>query len=175
MAQLCAIVGVSLLAYMVAAWAAGKLLGLSESDFYILFAALSAIGVIAAGVIVWWKMRQQEQAADLPSDAPLDPNNEIDALVREAEAKLAASQMGKGATIGTLPVVLVIGDQGTAKTSTILNSGWSPNSSPVSRIRIIRLLRRAPQTSGWQRTRSSRKPALRCWASSLVGFVWSGA
>src|SRR3954469_19921916 len=112
MAQLCAIVGVSLLAYMVAAWAAGKLLGLSESDFYILFAALSAIGVIAAGVIVWWKMRQQEQAADLPSDAPLDPNNEIDALVREAEAKLAASQMGKGATIGTLPVVLVIGDQG---------------------------------------------------------------
>ena len=40
MAQLCAIVGVSLLAYMAAAWAAGKLLGLSESDFYILFAAL---------------------------------------------------------------------------------------------------------------------------------------
>jgi type VI secretion system protein ImpL len=126
MAQLCAIVGVSLLAYMAAAWAAGKLLGLSESDFYILFAALSAIGVIAAGVIVWWKMRQQEQSADLPSDAPLDPNNEIDALVREAEAKLAASQIGKGATIGALPVVLVMGEQGTAKTSTILNSGLEP-------------------------------------------------
>ena len=124
MAQLCAILGVSLLAYMVAAWAAGKLLGLSESDFYILFALLSAIGVIAAGVIVWWKMRQQEQAADLPADAPLDPNDEIDAIVREAEAKLAGPpRWARAPTIGTLPVVLVIGEQGTAKTSTILNSG----------------------------------------------------
>ena len=77
-------------------------------------------------MIVWWKMRQQEQAADLPADAPMDPNDEVDALVREAEAKLAASQMGKGANIGTLPVVLMMGEQGTAKTSTILNSGLEP-------------------------------------------------
>ena len=126
MAQLCAIIGVSLLLYMGAAWVAGKALGLSESDFYILFAILSAIGVMAAGVFVWWKMRQQE-AADLPADAPLDPNDEIDAIVREAEAKLAgSSQVGKGAGIGTLPVVLVLGEQGTAKTSTILNSGLEP-------------------------------------------------
>ena len=60
MAQLGAIIGVSLLAYMAAAWAAGKLLGLSETDFYIFWGALSAIGVIAAGVFLWWKMRQQE-------------------------------------------------------------------------------------------------------------------
>ena len=126
MAQLCAILGVSLLLYMGAAWVAGKALGLSESDFYILFAILSAIGVMAAGVFVWWKMRQQE-ASDLPADAPLDPNDEIDAIVREAEAKLAgSSQVGKGAGVATLPVVLVLGEPGTAKTSTILNSGLEP-------------------------------------------------
>ncbi len=125
MVQLCAILGVSLLAYMAAAWAAGKLLGLSESDFYILFGALTAIGVIAAAVIVWWKMRQQENA-EVAADAPLDPNDEIDGLIREAETKLAASSLGKGAGIGTLPVVLVMGEQGTAKTSTILNSGLEP-------------------------------------------------
>ena len=125
MVQLCAILGVSLLAYMAAAWAAGKLLGLSETDFYILFGALTALGVIAAAVIVWWKMRQQEHA-DVAADAPLDPNDEIDGLIREAESKLASSQMGKGATIGTLPVVLVMGEQGAAKTSTVLNSGLEP-------------------------------------------------
>ena len=62
----------------------------------------------------------------MPADAPMDPNDEIDALIREAETKLAASHMGKGANIGTLPVVLVMGEQGTAKTSTILNSGLEP-------------------------------------------------
>jgi type VI secretion system protein ImpL len=125
MAQLGAIIGVSLLAYMAAAWAAGKLLGLSQSDFFIFWGALSAIGVIAAGIFLWWKMRQQE-AADLPADAPMDPNDEVDALIREAEAKLAASRMSKGASIGTLPVILILGEQGTAKTSTILNAGLEP-------------------------------------------------
>ena len=82
--------------------------------------------MIAAAVIVWWKMRQQEHARDVAADAPLDPNDEIDGLIREAESKLASSQMGKGATIGTLPVVLVMGEQGAAKTSTVLNSGLEP-------------------------------------------------
>ena len=137
MAQLGAIIGVSLLAYMAAAWAAGKLLGLSETDFYIFWGALSAIGVIAAGVFLWWKMRQQE-AADLPADAPMDPNDEVDALIREAETKLAASRMGKGASIGTLPVVL---DYGRARNSEDEHDSelqvWNRNCSPVSRIRTI--------------------------------------
>ena len=52
MAQLGAIVGVSLLAYMAAVWAAGKLLGLSEGRLlHSVWGALTAIGVIAAGVI----------------------------------------------------------------------------------------------------------------------------
>ncbi|HYP05460.1 MAG TPA: ImcF-related family protein [Bryobacteraceae bacterium] len=127
MAQLAAILGVSLLLYMAAAWAAGKMLGLSESDFYLLYGVLVALGVMAAAVFVWWKMRQQQEADNLPADAPLDPTNEVDAIVREAEAKLAAStQVGKGASISTLPVVLVLGEPGTAKTSTILNSGLEP-------------------------------------------------
>lgn len=116
MLKLGLIVGVSLLVYMVAVWAVATLLGLSGPDFYILFGALAALGVIAAGLIVWWRMRQQDEDSELPADTSLDPNDEIDGLVREASGKLATG-------IGTLPVVLILGEQGAAKTSTLLNSG----------------------------------------------------
>jgi type VI secretion system protein ImpL len=42
-------------------------------------------------------------------------------LIREASARLAQSKAGAG--MANLPMIFVIGDRGTAKTSTILNSG----------------------------------------------------
>src|SRR5215210_3974741 len=106
MAQLWYILGLSLLVYMAAAWGAGKLLGLSETDFYILYAALCAIGVIAAGVFAWWKLRKEENAAaEGAEDAGFDSDDEIDAIMKEASGKLAASQIAKNANVATLPVV----------------------------------------------------------------------
>jgi type VI secretion system protein ImpL len=127
MAQLWYILGLSLLVYMAAAWGAGKLLGLSETDFYILYAALCAIGIIAAGVFAWWKLRKEENAAaEGAEDAGFDSHDEIDAIIKEASGKLAASQIAKNASVATLPVVLVMGEQGSAKTSTVLQSGLEP-------------------------------------------------
>jgi type VI secretion system protein ImpL len=58
--------------------------------------------------------------------APAAPVGESDAQqwVKEANAKLAQSKPGIG--IENLPMVFVVGDRGTAKTSTILNSGLEP-------------------------------------------------
>jgi type VI secretion system protein ImpL len=49
---------------------------------------------------------------------------DADPLIREASARLAQSKAGAG--VANLPMIFVIGDKGTAKTSTILNSGLDP-------------------------------------------------
>src|SRR5260370_41054671 len=48
---------------------------------------------------------------------------EIDQLIKDADQKLAASG---GATVGNLPLIFVIGDQGTTKTSVVVHSGLDP-------------------------------------------------
>ncbi len=50
--------------------------------------------------------------------------SEADDLIRAASARLAQSKAGAG--VANLPMIFVIGDKGTAKTSTILNSGLDP-------------------------------------------------
>ncbi len=49
---------------------------------------------------------------------------EADQWIREANARLSQSRGGAG--IANLPLIFVAGDRGTAKTSTILNSGLEP-------------------------------------------------
>jgi type VI secretion system protein ImpL len=51
-------------------------------------------------------------------------DGDADPLIREASARLAQSKAGAG--VANLPMIFVIGDKGTAKTSTILNSGLDP-------------------------------------------------
>ena len=43
--------------------------------------------------------------------------DEIDILIREAEMRLQASQLGRSARVGSLPLFLVLGETGSAKTS----------------------------------------------------------
>src|SRR5258708_17917211 len=51
-------------------------------------------------------------------------STEIDQLIKDADQRLAASG---GATVGNLPLIFVIGDQGTTKTSVIVHSGLDPD------------------------------------------------
>jgi type VI secretion system protein ImpL len=121
------ITGVSLGTYVVAAWVAGKLLGLSGREFYILFALLTALGTLAAGAFVWWKMKSapiEDQEETEPAEAVSD--NEIDLLIRDAENKLAAARLAQGSKIGNLPLLFIMGDQGSTKSTVIVNSGLEP-------------------------------------------------
>src|SRR5260370_22824413 len=52
---------------------------------------------------------------------------EIDQLIKDADQRLAASA---GATVGNLPLIFVIGDQGTTKTTVVVHSGLDPNLLP---------------------------------------------
>jgi len=59
-----------------------------------------------------------------PAAAAGGGDGEADDLIRAASARLAQSKAGAG--VANLPMIFVIGDKGTAKTSTILNSGLDP-------------------------------------------------
>ena len=122
------ITGVSLTGYLVAAWVAGKMLGLKDSEFYILWGLLAAVGTLAAGAFVWWKMRSKEGAEGEEADAPVESSSdtEVDFLVRDAEIKLAASRLAQGSKLGNLPLLFVMGEQGSTKTTVLVNSGLEP-------------------------------------------------
>jgi type VI secretion system protein ImpL len=116
--------GAALAGYLIVAWIMGSLLHLSPTRFYILFTILSFLGISASVLFLWfWK---KDKGGSNATGGHIDKDEEIDALVREAENRIAASNLAKGAKLMNLPLVFVIGDTGSTKTSTILNSGLDP-------------------------------------------------
>jgi type VI secretion system protein ImpL len=117
--------GAALLGYLALAWLAGSALHLDTSRFYLLFSILAVLGIGGAVVFIWFwsKLRPKSGGG---GGAPSGPDDEIDSLVRDAEARLAASNLAQGAKLSNLPVVFVIGEPGSTKTSTLLNSGLDP-------------------------------------------------
>ncbi len=91
------------------------------------------IGVIILAIVVltvvYFVLQRKKKRAEAlaaegaETDAPGD--DEIAQLVREAESKLAAAKL-EGAKAANLPVYLVLGDAGCAKTSVMLHSGLDP-------------------------------------------------
>ena len=98
----------------------GFLIGLSGSTLYIFIGILSIVGIIGAGVYLWLRSKQPAQ----PGDNSGDP--EIDALCKDVDSKLALSKTAQGAKINNLPLVFLMGENGSVKTTTILNSGLEP-------------------------------------------------
>ncbi len=92
---------------------------------------LGAVALIVTAITMYVQTKTQERIdrAGQPSQpraqgAPAAGASEADDLIREASARLAQSKAGAG--VANLPMIFVIGDKGTAKTSTILNSGLDP-------------------------------------------------
>src|ERR1039458_1034884 len=85
------------------------------------------VALIALVVVYFVLQRKKAKAAATAADTA-DPGaagtEEIDALVREAERRLAASRQGD--RLGSLPVFLLAGDTGSTKTSVMVNAGLEP-------------------------------------------------
>jgi type VI secretion system protein ImpL len=119
--------GAALIGYLVIAWIVGSMLHLDASRFYILFSILAVLGIGAAAAFLWFWNKAHKGATDgRQSTGSMEQDDEIDALVHEAENRLASSNLAKGAKLMNLPMVFVIGDSGSTKTSTILHSGLDP-------------------------------------------------
>lgn len=121
------VTGLVLLAYLVVVWFTGSLLHLQGSNLWIWRIGLWVIGIAAAGVFLWFKRKERKRAAgEASGDAAGQAHEEVDALIRAAEAKLAAARIEGGAKLGNLPAIFLIGEAGSAKTSTMIHSGLEP-------------------------------------------------
>jgi type VI secretion system protein ImpL len=128
MRKVAAIVAPSFLAYLLLTFFTPNLLGLYGTKLWILRGALWLIGLVAAAIVVWFfwdKEKREKSAAAAAEDSPAG-GDEIAVLIRNAERKLSASPIAKGARIGNLPAVLVLGEASAAKTNTMMHSGLEP-------------------------------------------------
>ena len=92
---------------------------------YILL-ALVVVALVVLVVVFYLKKKKAKAAADRPGDTAAPGGDEISLLVRAAEAKLSASKIEHGAKIGDLPVYVLMGESGGAKTSVMLHCGLDP-------------------------------------------------
>ncbi len=94
-----------------------KLHGIQLRQITILLAFL---GLVSAGLLLYF-MR-----ADLRKPVAGSPAGSIDATLAAARAHLAAARGGGKPNFGALPVVIVLGPNGSTKTTTIIRSGLDP-------------------------------------------------
>ena len=111
---------VGLLLYLALAWGLGLLLKLKGADLAMLGGGLSLLGIAAAGLLLWFLL--PKTAAGTATGSADD----LDGIVAAARAHLAASPMAKRANMNKLPMVVVLGPTGSAKTTTVVRSGLEP-------------------------------------------------
>ena len=115
--------GAILLAYLVLVWFLGGWLHLHGSDIWILRGGLAFVGLIAAGSFLWfYRKSKADEAGPESESAQVAGTDDIDLVVREAVRRLKSSTLGRGASLGNLPLVFVLGESGATKTTTVIHS-----------------------------------------------------
>jgi type VI secretion system protein ImpL len=107
------------------AWFIGELFGVQGSKLMQLRVTLLVIGVVAALIIGWFQQRKAARTKEAAGERA-EANLDIQMLLNEAERKLSASQLAGKGGIKNAPVILVMGSQGSTKTTSILQSGTEP-------------------------------------------------
>ena len=94
--------------------------GLQHANPVVVQVIVLTLGILGAAVFGWLALRKQK--AGKP-DEVAEGSQDIDDLIYEAETRLSEAQNEKDSKIGKLPTVFLIGGPGSAKTSTMVNSG----------------------------------------------------
>ena len=129
------------------AWAGFAYMGtkffhLEGTSAYLFVGALSAMGISLWTVFYFYQQKISDKMQKRGAGAPLPgvPGTgeaagggaagggapELDQLLRDANARFAQSSVGQGQTIANLPLIFVVGDRGTSKTTSVLQSGIVP-------------------------------------------------
>jgi type VI secretion system protein ImpL len=96
---------------------------MTTTIYVVMAVALVALIVLVAVFLIQRKKKTQAAAGQEPSG---DGADEISALLRDADAKIAAARIQPGARVATLPAYLFLGDSGATKTCVVLHSGLDP-------------------------------------------------
>lgn len=108
---------------VVLAWFVGPLLGLAGTALLVLRILLIVLGATAAGIILFFYFRDKKRDAATKN---LVGGTDLDTLLREAEKHLASAQRGGARTLDSLPLLYILGDANSAKTTSVLKSGFDP-------------------------------------------------
>ncbi len=115
-----------LILYVVLAWFAGTWLHLQGTSLSLVRGGLALIGFIGAGVFLWFHRKLTREAGEPGVGAGAPVLTEIDALLNQADLRLKSAKLTAGASLRTLPIVFLLGEPNSAKTSTVLHSGLDP-------------------------------------------------
>jgi type VI secretion system protein ImpL len=89
-----------------------------------IYILLGVVLLLIIGLVVLLVIRKKKAKAAAGADsAGPAGGDEISLLIRAAEAKLSGAKLESGARVGNLPVLLLVGEPGSTKTSVMLNSG----------------------------------------------------
>ncbi|MGH7673691.1 MAG: ImcF-related family protein [Gemmatimonadales bacterium] len=108
----------ALLLYLALVWLLGRWLDLTGANLWILRVGLGLLGIAATALVLWFA-GSRDAGASGPGVGP-EADEELDTAVAAARTRLATARAG---SLTRLPMVLVLGPEGGAKTSTIAHSG----------------------------------------------------
>ena len=120
------VTGAVLLVYLLLVWFFAGWLNPPGSGVWVLRIGLWLIGLLGAGFTVWWLRRRSGDSSPDAAAVPSAGGTEVDILVRDAIRKLKSSPMGRGASLANLPLIFLIGDSSSAKTTTVIHSALDP-------------------------------------------------
>lgn len=116
------VTAVVLALYAVAVWFLGSVLGHGSGDRWVLRGSLWVLGLIAGGTTAAYLLKRPAGRSKVGGDEAA----EIDAAFASLRSKLSASGLGGRSRLGRLPLVLLLGPEGSAKTTTVIKSGLDP-------------------------------------------------
>jgi len=97
--------------------------GGAEAVFIVL---ILLIGIAAAGLIVFLHLRAKKQQEAEGGGAGTGDSSEIDLLLNDANRKLKTSTLEGAKSLDELPLIYLLGDAGSAKTTLVVRSGLEP-------------------------------------------------
>ena len=118
------VTGAVLVVYLVLVWFLGTWLNLRGADLWIFRGVLAVLGLVGAGVSLWFYYRNKKAAEGMGEPAR-GPAQDVDLVIHDAVRRLRSSSQA-GASLSKSPVIILIGEPGSTKTTTIVNSGLDP-------------------------------------------------
>ena len=105
------------------AWLVGPLLGLAGTSLLVLRILLIVLGAATAGVLLFFYFRDKRRDAAARS---LPGGSDLDTLLRDASHRLASAQRTGPKSLDALPLLYILGEANSAKTTAVIKSGFDP-------------------------------------------------